>query len=282
MDAGSQLLIALSTDNEEESQGWKPDGLLYQNFLVMLRVYLGWRLKARITLTTSTRLLAVPPLGEGTFWLGMNGVLGAGEGRLQTISRRRLRRNWVTTPDFNLQYHYKETDVLRTSLIKPARWLPVLLAFSLTGCGVAQGVTEGARTVYTAVFYKKINVLHLDFTAREALNTDSRESHPQSEPVVLRVYQLKDRKAFDKTVYQQLLQDDSSILKDDLLASRDVVLKPGGDVGLDMPMEEGAKFVAVAGLFRHPDMDNYTWKRVLSREELEPDKPGFWKPEVTG
>jgi type VI secretion system protein ImpH len=77
MDANSQLLVALSTDDEREAQGWKPDGLLYQDFLVMLRVYLGWRFKAKITLTTSTRLLAVPPLGEGPFWLGMNGVLGA-------------------------------------------------------------------------------------------------------------------------------------------------------------------------------------------------------------
>jgi type VI secretion system protein VasD len=71
---------------------------------------------------------------------------------------------------------------------------------------------------------------------------------------VVRVYQLKDRKTFDKTVYQQLLQDDSTILKDDLLASRDVVVKPGGDANLDMPMEEKAQFVAVVGLFRHPDM----------------------------
>ncbi|MGA9617298.1 MAG: type VI secretion system baseplate subunit TssG, partial [Serratia proteamaculans] len=77
MDANSQLLIALSTDNEQEVQGWKPDGLLYQDFLVMLRVYLGWRFKAKIQLTVSTRLLTAPPLGEGPFWLGMNGVLGA-------------------------------------------------------------------------------------------------------------------------------------------------------------------------------------------------------------
>ena len=83
MDAGSQLLVALTTDNEQEAQGWKPDGLLYQDFLVMLRVWLGWRFKAKITLTTRTRLLAVPPLGEGPFWLGMNGVLGADEGELK-------------------------------------------------------------------------------------------------------------------------------------------------------------------------------------------------------
>ncbi|RWR02612.1 hypothetical protein ED28_07035 [[Pantoea] beijingensis] len=82
MDANSQLLIALSTENEQEAQGWKPDGLLYQDFMVMLRVYLGWRFKAKITLTVSTRMLGVPALGDAPFWLGMNGVLGAEEGEL--------------------------------------------------------------------------------------------------------------------------------------------------------------------------------------------------------
>jgi len=30
-------------------------------------------------------------------------------------------------------------------------------------------------------------------------------------------------------------------------------------------------FVAIVGLFRHPDMENNTWKVVLPREELDPD-----------
>ncbi|WP_338670903.1 type VI secretion system lipoprotein TssJ [Pantoea dispersa] len=163
--------------------------------------------------------------------------------------------------------------MLRTSLIKSACWLPALLAFSLTGCGVTQGITDGTKSAFNAVFYKKIKVLHLDFTAREALNTDSRESNSLSEPVVIRVWQLKDRKTFDKTVYQQLLRDGDTILKADLLATRDVVVKPGGDANLDMPMEEDVQFVAVAGLFRHPDRVNNTWKLVIGREDLDPDKP---------
>ncbi len=163
--------------------------------------------------------------------------------------------------------------MLRTSLIRSACWLPALLAFSLTGCGVTQGITDGTKSAFNAVFYKKIKVLHLDFTAREALNTDSRESNSLSEPVVIRVWQLKDRKTFDKTVYQQLLRDGDTILKADLLATRDVVVKPGGDANLDMPMEEDAQFVAVAGLFRHPDRVNNTWKLVIGREDLDPDKP---------
>ncbi|POE09290.1 type VI secretion system-associated lipoprotein [Pectobacterium odoriferum] len=163
--------------------------------------------------------------------------------------------------------------MLRTSLTKTARWLLPLLAFSLAGCGLTQGVADGTKSAFNAVFYKKIKVLRLDFTAREALNTDSRESNSLSEPVVVRIYQLKDRKTFDKTVYQQLLQDGDTILKDDLLASRDVVVKPGGDANLDMPMEEDAQFVAVAGLFRHPDMVNNTWKYVIQREDLDSDRP---------
>ncbi len=158
-------------------------------------------------------------------------------------------------------------------LTKFRHWLPALMALIITGCGVTQSVTEGTKSIYGAVFYKKIKVLHLDFTAREALNTDARESNSLSEPVVVRVYQLKDRKVFDKTVYQQLLKEGDSLLKEDLLATREVVIKPGGDASLDMPMETDAQFVAVVGLFRHPDMVNNSWRRVLQREELDSDKP---------
>ncbi len=163
--------------------------------------------------------------------------------------------------------------MLRISSTKIACRLLPLLAFSLMGCGVTQSVTDGTKSVFSAFFYKKIKVLHLDFVAREALNTDARESNSLSEPVVVRVYQLKERKTFDKTVYQQLLKDDDTQLNADLLATRDVVVKPGGDANLDMPMEANAQFVAVAGLFRHPDMVNNTWKLVIEREDLDPDKP---------
>ena len=162
--------------------------------------------------------------------------------------------------------------MLRTSLTK-TRWLMPLMVFSLAGCGVTQSVSDGTKSAFNAVFYKNINVLHLDFTAREALNTDARESNSLSEPVVVRVYQLKERTTFDKAVYQQLLKEGDALLKDDLLASRDVVLKPGGDLNLNMPMEQEAQFVAVVGLFRHPDLMDNTWKQVIKRNDLNPDKP---------
>lgn len=75
-EVSSQLLIALYTEDHAEAQGWLPEGLIYADFLVLLRVYLGWRYKACIQLTVPTQLLPAPVLGETSFILGMTGVLG--------------------------------------------------------------------------------------------------------------------------------------------------------------------------------------------------------------
>lgn len=161
--------------------------------------------------------------------------------------------------------------MLPTNSIKSARWLLPLLAASLTGCGLTQSVTDGTRSAVSAIFYKQIKVLHLDFTSREALNTDTRESHSAPQSVVIRVYQLRDRKVFDKLVYQQLVTEGDTLLSSDLLASRDVILTPGGAVNLDMPMAPEAEFVAVVGLFRQPDLTKNNWRQVLAREALDAD-----------
>lgn len=161
--------------------------------------------------------------------------------------------------------------MLTISLTKSARWLLPVLAISLSGCGLTQSVSDGTRSAVSSLFYKKIKVLHLDVTAREALNTDTRENRSSPQSVVIRVYQLKERKAFDKLVYQQLATDGNTLLGADLLASRDVVLTPGGAVNLNMPMEPEAQFVAVVGLFRQPDLAKNSWQQVLEREALDPD-----------
>lgn len=154
------------------------------------------------------------------------------------------------------------------------RHLPLLIVpLLLSGCGLTQTVSDDTSSAIKSIFYRQVKTLHLDLTAREALNTDSVEDVSLSEPVMIRVYQLKDRKAFDKTVYQQLAKDAESALGGDVLASRSVVVKPGADTSLDMPMDEQAQFIAVVGLFRAPDLAKNDWKLVLTRDELDPDKP---------
>lgn len=156
-----------------------------------------------------------------------------------------------------------------TTLIKIVMCSAAVL---LGGCGLQQKVSDGSVAAFDAIFYKQIKTLHLDFTARESLNSDSREHNPLSQPVMVRVFQLRERKAFDGAVYQQLTGDAADVLKSELLADRDVVLTPGGDVSLNMPMEKEAQFVAVVALFQQPDMTKNNWRLVLERNDLDPDK----------
>ncbi|CNL10752.1 type VI secretion system baseplate subunit TssG [Yersinia aleksiciae] len=76
IDANSQLLISLQTEDRDEAGDWLPDGPLYTDFLVLLRVYLGWRYRACIQLTVATRLLPALVLDETPVRLGLTGVLG--------------------------------------------------------------------------------------------------------------------------------------------------------------------------------------------------------------
>lgn len=143
----------------------------------------------------------------------------------------------------------------------------------LTGCGLTQKISDSTSSAVKSVFYKQVNVLHLDVTARAELNTDERENSSRSQPVMVWVYQLSDRKAFDKRVYQQLVTESEEADGDERLASRSLVVKPGADVSLDMPMDDKAQFIAVVGLFRAPDMVKNDWKLVLRRDDFDPDKP---------
>lgn len=159
------------------------------------------------------------------------------------------------------------------TLIKYSCPALLILPLLLSGCGLTQNVSDGTSSAMKSIFYKQVKNLHLDLTAREALNTDARENTSLSEPVMVQVYQLKDRKTFDKTVYQQLVNDADSALGADLLASRSLVVKPGADTSLDMPVDEKTQYVAVVGLFRQPDQAKNDWKLLLTRDDLDPDKP---------
>ena len=139
----------------------------------------------------------------------------------------------------------------------------------LAGCGLTQAVTDNTVSLTRAIFIKQIKVLHLDLVPRAAVNSNG-EQTPLA--TMVRVYQLRDRKAVDAASYATLLRNADAALKEDLLASRSLLVMPDGSVTLDMPMQEGTKFVAVVGLFNRPDLQDNHWRLVLSRNELDPDK----------
>lgn len=139
----------------------------------------------------------------------------------------------------------------------------------LAGCGLTQSVTDGTVSLTKSIFYKQIKVLHLDFIPRAASNADG-EQIPLA--TMVRVYQLKDRKAVEAANYPTLLNKADAALKDDVLASRSLLVMPDGSVTLNMPMDENAQFVAVVGLFNRPDLKDNRWRLVLTRDDLDPDK----------
>ncbi|WP_297197585.1 type VI secretion system lipoprotein TssJ [uncultured Pluralibacter sp.] len=150
-------------------------------------------------------------------------------------------------------------------------WALTLIACGLlAGCGLTQTVTDGTVSITKSIFYKKIKMLHLDFAPRAAINADGAQTPLAT---MVRVWQLRDRKAVDAADYQTLLRNADTVLKEDILATKELLVMPDGSVTIDVPMDENAQFVAIAGLFNRPDLKDNRWRLVLTRDELDPDKP---------
>jgi type VI secretion system protein VasD len=142
----------------------------------------------------------------------------------------------------------------------------------LAGCGLTQSATDSTASTARAIFYKQVKTLHLDFSARAAMNNAVSEMNALSVPTLVRVYQLRDAKALEKASYDSLLGDDESVLAGALLDTRAVVVKPGEGVQLNVPMASDARYVSVVALFRQPDTEANTWRLILTRDDLDPDR----------
>ncbi len=146
--------------------------------------------------------------------------------------------------------------------------LTLLFTTFLTGCGLTQGVTDGSKSVAKAVFYKKVKVVHLQFRARAELNPDE---DSMALATRVQVWQLKDRKAFDKADYNALVDNAEATLSDDLVAKKEIQVRPEQTLTFTMPMDEQAQYVAVVAQYRTPDVRKNDWRLVLSRDDLDPD-----------
>lgn len=145
----------------------------------------------------------------------------------------------------------------------------LLLPLLLSSCGLSQRVGQGVSSVADVVLFRKIDTLHLTLSSRSALNNSE---GGETLPTVVWVYQLKDRKTFDTASYGALLKQDNPLLTIDLLDKRVVQVMPANDATLAMPMHADTQFVAVVALFIAPDVKNNTWRIVIERNDLDPDK----------
>lgn len=144
----------------------------------------------------------------------------------------------------------------------------VMAAALLSGCGMWQSAKETTVDATRAVFTRKVKQMNLVIESRAALNPNERG---QSLPVVVRVYQLKDTKAFEQASYSRLLDDDHELLKVDLAGSMEAVLGPGATVKLSAPMADEVQAVGVVGFFR--DQDGATWQLVITKSQWKKTDP---------
>ncbi|MBB5398194.1 type VI secretion system lipoprotein TssJ [Paraburkholderia youngii] len=139
----------------------------------------------------------------------------------------------------------------------------------LSACGAWQTMSDASTSAYHAVFFKRIKVLDVDLSAREALNPDDAG---RATSVAVRVYQLKDRKVFDGASYEDLLKNDRTLLAQDLQASMASVLNPGASASLSQPMQADTNYVAIVAFYRNPGNGD-GWKYVIEKKKLDADKP---------
>ena len=148
----------------------------------------------------------------------------------------------------------------------------VALAGVLGGCGLFQTISDDTRSTARNIFYKQVKTLHLDLSGRSGMNNDLRDMSGLSVPTLVRIYQLRERNALDKASYEELLVDSQGVLGADLLEHRSLMLMPGEGVQFNQPMHQDARYVAVIALFRHPEAQANTWRQVLERQDLDPDR----------
>ncbi|WJD74537.1 type VI secretion system lipoprotein TssJ [Klebsiella michiganensis] len=147
----------------------------------------------------------------------------------------------------------------------------LLTVLSLAGCGLAQRAGQGATAVTDAIFYRKVDTLHLTLAARNALNTDE---DGMSSPVEVRIWPLRNATTFNLADYRSLLKQGPKVLSKDLSAPYQAIrLTPGQQTHLDMPLADDTQFVALTAFFFWPDTVRNNWKLIIPRDALNVSEP---------
>jgi type VI secretion system protein VasD len=147
--------------------------------------------------------------------------------------------------------------------------IAALAACFATGCGVVQAVMDGAANLSKPVAAPPGKTMTVDLAAQAFLNPDP---GGQSLSVVVRFYQLRDVKTFAELTYVQFQSDDQKLLKQDLLATKDVVLRPGVTTSITEPMNEATQIVGAVAFFREP-LQGRPWKLVIPNEQWKQADP---------
>ncbi|NHR06952.1 type VI secretion system lipoprotein TssJ [Chromobacterium haemolyticum] len=150
------------------------------------------------------------------------------------------------------------------------RYLVALhLVLLLTGCSAMQTLSDAASNAYRTVFPKKQDVFDIGIVTDNTANADSAGN---ALSVVVRIYQLRQRDAFDNALYQTLLDQDQAVLAYDALSADSFTVAPSTGMHTSMPLSQETQYLGVVAFFRQLDRGN--WRLVVDRKTLL-SKPGL-------
>jgi type VI secretion system protein VasD len=103
----------------------------------------------------------------------------------------------------------------------------------------------------------------------------NRDNGGRSLSVVVRVYQLRDAKEFQKLIFDTLAsgRPESEFLGNELLTMTDLILVPGAEMTTTEPMVDNAKHIGIVAFFRKPD--SHYWRYLFDAETVRKEGLSF-------
>lgn len=105
---------------------------------------------------------------------------------------------------------------------------------------------------------KKPTVVQANVAAAADVNPDT---SGRASPVVIRVYELKNLTAFQNADFFSLYERGKETLGGELLASEEIILRPGEKKHFERPLQADTRFVAAVAAFR--DLDRASWRASI-------------------
>ena len=97
--------------------------------------------------------------------------------------------------------------------------------------------------------------LSVTIHASPTLNPGS-DGHPA--PVLVRIYELRARDAFDRATFFELYDHDARVLNDALLKRAEIAVRPGETVPLVRPLDPATRVVAIVAAYER--VDDAKWR----------------------
>lgn len=157
----------------------------------------------------------------------------------------------------------------RPFVVGPAR-RAVLAAVALLALGACSIPPS------TPLIGSKETTVEARITATPTLNADAR-SRPS--PLVMRVYELSARNAFDTADFVSLYERDKEALAADLVSREEIVLQPGETRDWKKKLSPQTKFLGVVAAYR--EIERASWRAVLPIKQVAVNRLAIQAEDLT-